>query len=68
MIPNETMKLIFANLVSLMWQFLHFHTIFVVFYKVFIIITDIFGFFFAVFNPMFRNREISFTAFTPWPR
>ena len=51
----------------LKWQFLHFRTIFVVFYKVFIIITDIFGFFFAVVNPMFRKRETSFAAFTSWP-
>ena len=50
------------KLVSLKWQFLHFHIIFVVFCKVFIIITDVFGLFFAVVKPMFRNREISFTA------
>ena len=53
-------------LVSLKWQFRHFHIIFVVFCKVFIIITDVFGLFFAVVKPVFRNREIPFTAFTPW--
>ena len=69
MVPHETMKFCkFSFFSSLKWQlFLHFRTIFVVLYKVFIIITDIFGLFFAVLNPMFRNREISFTVFTPWP-
>ena len=57
----------FATLVSLMWQILHFHIISVVFSKDFIVVTDIFGLFFAVVNLVFRHRETSFTAFTPWP-
>ena len=70
MVPNETMKFCkfsFSSSHCVKWQFLHFHTILVVFYKVFIIITVVFGFFFAVVNPMFRNRETFFTAFTAWP-
>ena len=70
MVSHETMKFCkfsFSSSHCVKWQFLHFHTILVVFYKVFIIITDIFGLFFAVVYPLFRNREISFTVFTPWP-
>ena len=48
----------FANLVSLKWHFLHFDIIFVVFYKVFTLITDIFGFFYAVVNPSFQNQTL----------
>ena len=66
MIPHDSISN-FANLISLMWRFLHFHIIFAVFSKDFIVITDIFGLFFAVVNPMFGNRKISLTAFTPWP-
>ena len=39
-----------------------------VFYKVFIIITDIFGFFFAVVNPMIRNRDMLITLGTKMTR
>ena len=46
----------FANLVSLKWHFLHFDIIFVVFHKVFIHITDMFGLFFAVVNPSFHKQ------------
>ena len=48
----------FTNLVSLKWHFLHFDIIFVVFYKVFILITDIFGLFFAFVNPSFQNQTL----------
>ena len=44
--------------VSLKWHFMHFDIIFVVFYKVFILITDIFGLFFAVVNPSFQNQTL----------
>ena len=49
----------FANLVSLKWHFLHF----VVFYEVFILITDIFGLFFAVVNPSFQKQGDFFYCF-----
>ena len=66
MVSHETMKFCkfsFSSSHCVKWQFLHFHTILVVFYKVFIIITDVFGLFFAVVNPLFRNREILFYCF-----
>ena len=54
--PPPTGK--FANLVSLKWHFLHFDIICVVFYKVFFLITNIFGLFFAVLNPSFQNQTL----------
>ena len=49
-----------SNLVSLQWHFLHFDIIFVVFYMVFILITDIFELFSAVVNPSFQNQKGKF--------
>ena len=47
----------FSNLVSLKWHFLHFGIIFLVLYKVIVLITDIFELFFAVVNPSFQNQK-----------
>ena len=61
MVPPRNHEILHCNGFS-KWQFRHFHIIFVVFCKVFIIITNVFGLFFAVVNPSFQNQTGRFVS------